>query len=244
MPTYFRKTIKLLPGVTLYLNKTGPSLSIGPRGAKINISKKGVYFNSSIRGTGIYNKTKIGSSLLWGLGAAIVTIAIGYGLGIALQNFNLFVGMLIAAIPVGIIAFFISKSKAKTEVVQEEDEDYEEPTTTSRKKTTRTTTRRATTSKTESSARKTGSSGAKRTASAPAKAYVSAVEQLVEKMAEADTVEALNKAHNEILDIMYTNIKPLGVPVLGMEFDEALAAIEQDYAEGLRQITAADSTPQ
>ena len=108
MPTYFRKTIKLLPGVTLYLNKTGPSLSIGPRGAKINISRKGVYFNSSIRGTGIYNKTKIGSSLLWGLGAAIVTIAIGYGLGIALQNFNLFVGMLIAAIPVGIIAFFIS----------------------------------------------------------------------------------------------------------------------------------------
>ena len=70
------------------------------------------------------------------------------------------------------------------------------------------------------------------------------MEQLVEKMAEADTVEALNKAHNEILDIMYTNIKPLGVPVLGMEFDEALAAIEQDYAEGLRQITAADSTPQ
>ena len=244
MQTYFRKTIKLLPGVTLYLSKSGPSLSIGPKGAKINISKRGVYFNSSIKGTGIYNKTKIGSSLLWGLGAAIVTIAIGYGLGIALQNFRLFVGMVIAAIPVGIIAFFISKSKAKVEVGAEDEEDFEEPKSTSRRKTSRTTAKKATTSKTESNARKTGSSGSKRTSSAPAKAYVGAVEQLVEKMAEADTVEALNKAHNEILDIMYTNIKPLGVPVLGMEFDEALAAIEQDYAEGLRQIKAADANPQ
>ncbi len=254
MPTYFRKTIKLLPGVTLNLNKTGPSLSIGPRGAKINISKKGVYFNSSIRGTGIYNKTKIGSSLLWGLGAAIATIAIGYGLGIALQNFNLFVGMVIASIPVGIIAFFISKSKAKVETgLDEEDEEDEEvaEVPSRSKKSTRSAGRAAsgrraqsTTRKPESSPRKTDGGGAKRTASAPAKAYVSAVEQLVEKMAEADTLEALNKAHNEILDIMYTNIKPLGVTVLDMEFDEALAAIEQDYAEGVRQIKADGDNPQ
>lgn len=240
MPTYFRKTIKLLPGVTLYLNKTGPSLSIGPRGAKINISRKGVYFNSSIRGTGIYNKTKIGSSLLWGLGAAIATMAIGYGLGLALQNFTLFAVLFFAAFPIGIIAFFISKRKAKVEVGTEFDDDVEEEprqTTSRSRKTTRSTTKKCSTRKTEDS-------GPKRTANAPAKAYVSEVERLVEEMAEADTIEALNKAHGEILDIMYTNIKPLGVPVLGLEFNEALAAIEQDYAEGLRQIKAADDSQQ
>ena len=108
MPTYIRKTIKLLPWVTLNINKSGTSLSIGPRGAKLNISKKGVYFNSNIRGTGIYNKTKVGTSLLWGLGTAAAIIAIGYALGIALQNFQLFVTLFIAAIPIGIIAFFIA----------------------------------------------------------------------------------------------------------------------------------------
>ena len=47
MPTYIRKTIKLLPWVNLNISKTGPSLSIGPRGAKLNISRKGVYVNSA-----------------------------------------------------------------------------------------------------------------------------------------------------------------------------------------------------
>ena len=59
----------------------------------------------------------------------------------------------------------------------------------------------------------------------------------MDKMAEAETMEALNKAHNEILDIMYTDIKPLQVKVFGMEFDEAMASIEQDYAEGVRQLS-------
>ena len=36
---------------------------------------------------------------------------------------------------------------------------------------------------------------------------------------------------------MYSNIKPLGVKVFGMEFDEALQAIEKDYAEGLKQLS-------
>ena len=88
MPTYFRKTIKLLPWVTLNLNKSGASLSIGPKGAKLNISKKGVYFNSNIRGTGVYNKTKVGSSLLWALFTLVAMVGAGYGLGIWLQNFK------------------------------------------------------------------------------------------------------------------------------------------------------------
>ena len=234
MPTYFRKTIRLLPGVTLNLNKTGASLSIGPRGAKINISKKGVYFNSSIPGTGVYNKTKIGTSLLWGLGTAAATVAAGYGLGVALQNYQLFLVFLIAAIPLGIIAFFVSKAKAKVVVGSDADDldapdDTEAPRTTSRSK--KTAQRTATRQKSDT--------GPKRTANASAKAYVGAVEMLVEQMAAAQTLEQLNKAHEEILDIMYTNIKPLGVEVFGLPFKEALAAIEQDYATGLRQISEA-----
>jgi len=230
MPTYIRKTIKLLPWVTLNINKSGMSLSIGPRGAKLNISSKGVYFNSNIPGTGIYNKTKVGTSILWGLGTAAATVAVGYALGIALQNFQLFVLLCIAAIPVGIAAFLIARKKAPTEVVNEEEMEEEAPT--SRRQSTKITeknkTRKTTTSK---------KSGSTRADNAPAKAYISAVELLMEKMAEADNVEALNKAHGEILDIMYTNIKPLGVKVLGLDFDDALAAIEQDYAEGLRQLS-------
>ena len=62
----------------------------------------------------------------------------------------------------------------------------------------------------------------------------------MDKMADATTVEELEEAHSEILDIMYTNIKPLGVKVLGMEFKDAMAAIERDYAEGLRQLNGSE----
>ena len=198
-----------------------------------------MYFNSSIPGTGVYNKTKIGKSLLWGLGTTVVVGGIGYGLGIALQNFRLFIVMLVVAVLAGIAAFFISRIKSHTEVEVMDEEAMEElevkKKPSSRRKTGTTTTKGA--AKTTS---RTGQrSKPSRADNASAKAYIGAVEQLVEKMADAETVEELDKVHEEILDIMYTNIKPLGVKVMGMEFKEALATIEQDYAEGLRQLKEA-----
>lgn len=59
MGIYFRKRVKILPGVHLNINKTGTSWSIGPRGASVNVGKKGVYVNTGIPGTGIYSRTKI-----------------------------------------------------------------------------------------------------------------------------------------------------------------------------------------
>ena len=236
MPTYIRKTIKILPWVTLNINKSGVSVSIGPRGAKLNISKKGAYFNTSIPGTGIYNKTKVGAALLWGLGTLIAVGLLGYALGIALQNFNLFVVMCAVAIVAGIAAFFIAKHfTGKTVEVSEEDEEEELPArrTTKKKQASTAKTEKKTT--TRSTTRMTKES--KRADNAPAKAYTEEVERLMEVMAEAQTVKDLNKAHAEILDIMYSNIKPLGVKVFGMEFDEALQAIEKDYAEGLKQLS-------
>lgn len=37
----FRKSIKIMPGLTLNLGKKSSSISIGPRGAKLNINSKG-----------------------------------------------------------------------------------------------------------------------------------------------------------------------------------------------------------
>ena len=230
MPTYIRKSIKILPWVTLNINKTGMSLSIGPRGAKLNISKKGAYINSNIRGTGIYNKTKVSTCLLWGLGVCVAVGAIGYVLGIALQNFNLFVIMCGVAIVAGIAAFFISKKITKPAVEEmEEDELPEERSSSTRKKATK----KTATTKGNSAARQRTST---RTDKAPAKAYIGEVERLLEEMANAETVEELDKCHNEILDIMYTNIKPLGVKVMDMDFKDAMSAIEKEYSAGLQQL--------
>ena len=235
MATYIRKSIKILPWVKLNISKTGPSLSIGPRGAKLNISKKGVYINSSILGTGVYNKTKLSTSFLWALGVAAVTIGLGYWLGIAWQNFNLFVGMCVLGVILGIVAFFVVRNIKHAPA--EEMEEEELPATTRK----RTTTSKKTTKSARPAAKKGGTNtGERRTArsdKASAQAYAGEVEKLMDKMAEATTVEELDKAHAEILDIMYSNIKPLDVKVFGMEFKEALAAIERDYAEGLRQLS-------
>lgn len=62
MGVYFRKSVKIFPGVRLNVSKTGTSWSIGPRGLKLNIGKKGTYLNSSIPGTGIYSRQKLSGS--------------------------------------------------------------------------------------------------------------------------------------------------------------------------------------
>ncbi len=232
MPTYIRKSIKLLPWVTLNINKTGVSLSIGPKGAKLNISKKGAYLNTNISGTGVYNKTKVSACLLWGLGVCLVVGVIGYVLGIALQNFNLFVIMCGVAIVAGIAAFFISKKLSKPAVEEVEEDEEELPETRSTTSSKRKASKKGTSANGRTSRQRTPS----RTENASAKAYISEVEQLLGKMAEAQTVEELDRFHNEILDIMYTNIKPLGVKVLDMEFKDAMSAIEKEYSAGLQQI--------
>lgn len=235
MPTYIRKRIKILPWVYLNINKTGVSLSIGPRGAKLNIGKKGAYVNSGIPGTGIYNKTKVGTSLLWGLGVAAGMIAIGYGLGILLQNFSLFVTMSISGIVLGIIAFIVARKWGNSNANAYEEEEL--PATT-KKRTTTTKKSSSAGKRTANSQAKPRSSTPKRTENASAKAYIAEVEDLLEKMAEATTAEEIEGYYREINDIMYTNIKPLGVKVMGMDFDDAISAINKEYTSGINQVNA------
>jgi hypothetical protein len=49
----FRRT-KVGPGVTLNLSRSGPSLSVGPRGAKVTVRRRGVRRTVGIPGTGVY----------------------------------------------------------------------------------------------------------------------------------------------------------------------------------------------
>lgn len=48
MGLYFRKRIKILPGVHMNVSKSGTSWSIGPRGAKVNFGKRGTYVPAQV----------------------------------------------------------------------------------------------------------------------------------------------------------------------------------------------------
>ena len=58
----FRRRIKVAPGVHLNIGKNGVSTSLGTRGASITMGSKGTYLNTSIPGTGMYNRQKIGDN--------------------------------------------------------------------------------------------------------------------------------------------------------------------------------------
>ncbi|MBB3232061.1 DUF4236 domain-containing protein [Halomonas stenophila] len=59
MALRFRKRIKLAPGLSLNLTKSGIGASVGPRGAKIRISKRGVHAHAGIPGTGLSYRTRL-----------------------------------------------------------------------------------------------------------------------------------------------------------------------------------------
>jgi hypothetical protein len=55
----FRRRIKIIPGVHMNLSKKGISTSIGVKGASVTLGQNGAYINTSIPGTGLYNRKKI-----------------------------------------------------------------------------------------------------------------------------------------------------------------------------------------
>ena len=55
----FQKRIRLFKGVTLNLNKTGASVSLGGRGASVNIRGDKVTGNLGIPGTGISYRERL-----------------------------------------------------------------------------------------------------------------------------------------------------------------------------------------
>lgn len=59
MALRFNRRIRIAPGISLNLSKSGIGASIGPRGAKINVSSRGVYSNVGLPGTGLAYREKL-----------------------------------------------------------------------------------------------------------------------------------------------------------------------------------------
>ena len=55
----YRKRIKILPSIYLNISKSGISFTFGTKGASVNVAKDSAYLNTSIPGTGLYNRQKI-----------------------------------------------------------------------------------------------------------------------------------------------------------------------------------------
>lgn len=55
----YRKRIRIAPGVHLNVSKSGISTTIGRKGFSVTSGSRGTYLNTSIPGTGIYNRQKI-----------------------------------------------------------------------------------------------------------------------------------------------------------------------------------------
>ena len=56
---FFRR-VKVLPGVTMNLSKSGPSFSLGVRGAHVTMGRRGVRKTVGIPGTGIFYTSRGG----------------------------------------------------------------------------------------------------------------------------------------------------------------------------------------
>ena len=60
----YRRRVNIAPGVTLNFSRKGVSTSVGPKGARLTYGKHGTYLNTSIPGTGLYRRQKIGGTVL------------------------------------------------------------------------------------------------------------------------------------------------------------------------------------
>lgn len=58
----FRRRKKIAPGVYINMSKKGISTTVGPKGASITFGPNGTYMNTSIPGTGMYNRRRIGGN--------------------------------------------------------------------------------------------------------------------------------------------------------------------------------------
>ena len=60
MPFRFYRRVHVLPGVSINVSKSGPSLSVGVRGAHVTFGRTGVTRTVGIPGTGIYYTNRAG----------------------------------------------------------------------------------------------------------------------------------------------------------------------------------------
>ena len=56
----FYRRVRLFPGVTVNLSRSGPSVSVGVRGAHLTLGRRGVTRTVGIPGTGIFYTSRAG----------------------------------------------------------------------------------------------------------------------------------------------------------------------------------------
>ena len=54
------RRVRIAPGITINLSKSGASVSVGPRGAKVTVGRRGVRQTLGIPGTGFYATRQLG----------------------------------------------------------------------------------------------------------------------------------------------------------------------------------------
>jgi hypothetical protein len=54
MPLRFYRRVRVIPGVTVNLSRSGPSLSLGMRGAHITFGRRGITRTVGVPGTGVF----------------------------------------------------------------------------------------------------------------------------------------------------------------------------------------------
>ncbi len=57
MPLRLFRRVRIAPGVSINLSRSGASVSVGPRGAKVTIGPRGVRKTVGLPGTGVYYTT-------------------------------------------------------------------------------------------------------------------------------------------------------------------------------------------
>ena len=72
----FEKRIRLFPGLTLNLSKTGVSLTVGIPGASVNIGKNGITGNAGLPGTGMSYREKLSGRPWWQILLLLTVIAV------------------------------------------------------------------------------------------------------------------------------------------------------------------------
>lgn len=74
----FRKTFTVLPGVHINLSKSGGSLSLGRKGAMVNLGHGHETVSVGVPGTGLGYRTQRGSLILWLILLALAVAAVWY----------------------------------------------------------------------------------------------------------------------------------------------------------------------
>ena len=148
MATKYRKRIKIAPGVTINVSRSGVSTTIGPKGASVNIGKDGTYLNTGIPGTGIYDRQRIGgdtnkrSSVLstqrtssggntsgngnfgcfWFIGIALITMFVIYGVTGKFDLLLYLLGLVITFV-LWIIVVALMPSKENSDISNAESDE-------------------------------------------------------------------------------------------------------------------------